>query len=57
MKLEPIALSTNFRSQAGLVGFFNEAFGKIFPKEESEASGAVPYSPASPHVPRCLARP
>ncbi|HLX81731.1 MAG TPA: UvrD-helicase domain-containing protein [Burkholderiales bacterium] len=51
VKLEPIALRTNFRSQAALVGFFNEAFGKIFPKQEAETSGAVPYSPASPNDP------
>jgi ATP-dependent helicase/nuclease subunit A len=46
VKLEPLALTTNFRSQAGLVDFFNGAFEKILPGEESETSGAVPYSPA-----------
>jgi ATP-dependent exoDNAse (exonuclease V) beta subunit len=51
VKLEPLALRTNFRSQAGLVGFFNEAFEKILPGEESETSGAVPYSPAVPSHP------
>ena len=51
VKLEPISLKTNFRSQAGLVGFFNEVFDRIFPQEESEASGAVPYSPAAPNDP------
>ncbi len=51
VKLEPLALKTNFRSQAGLVVFFNEVFAKIFPTEESETSGAVPYSPAAPNDP------
>ncbi len=51
VQLEAVALKTNFRSQAGLVGFFNEAFARIFPTEESESSGAVPYSPAAPNDP------
>jgi|CXWL01.1.fsa_nt_gi ATP-dependent exoDNAse (exonuclease V) beta subunit len=51
VKLEPITLRTNFRSQANLVGFFNEAFEKIFPREEDETSGAVPYSAAAPNDP------
>src|SRR6185369_4376647 len=51
VRLEPLTLKTNFRSQAGLVGWFNEAFASIFPAEENEASGAVPYSPAAPNDP------
>jgi ATP-dependent exoDNAse (exonuclease V) beta subunit len=48
VKLEPLALTANFRSQAGLVGFFNAMFREVLPAREDEASGAVPYSPATP---------
>ena len=46
--LTPLTLSTNFRSQAGLVDWFNAAFPHILPREADPASGAVPYSPAAP---------
>ena len=49
--LEPLTLRTNFRSQAGLVAWFNDAFARVLPPEEDEAAGAVPYSPASPKHP------
>ncbi|HEX6529816.1 MAG TPA: UvrD-helicase domain-containing protein, partial [Burkholderiales bacterium] len=48
LKLEPLKLTTNFRSQSGLVDWFNAAFPHILPKEAEPASGAVPYSPATP---------
>jgi ATP-dependent exoDNAse (exonuclease V) beta subunit len=51
VKLEPLALKTNFRSQAALVNWFNASFSQILPPEEDEASGAVPYSPAAPNDP------
>jgi ATP-dependent helicase/nuclease subunit A len=51
VRLEPITLRTNFRSQENLVRFFNEAFEEVFPKEEDETSGAVPYSAAAPNDP------
>jgi ATP-dependent helicase/nuclease subunit A len=47
--LEPIELSTNRRSQEGLVKWFNESFPRVLPAQEDQASGAVPYLPASPH--------
>ena len=47
VKLEPLTLATNFRSQAGLVGWFNESFPRILPAAADPASGAVPYSPAT----------
>jgi ATP-dependent helicase/nuclease subunit A len=47
--LEPLALSTNFRSQRGLVDWFNTAFPHILPREAERASGAVPYAAAAPH--------
>ncbi len=49
VKLEPITLSTNFRSQKNLIAFFNASFSRILPKQADAASGAVPYSPAAPH--------
>jgi ATP-dependent exoDNAse (exonuclease V) beta subunit len=51
VKLEPLALKTNFRSQAKLVDWFNASFSGILPAEENEASGAVPYSAAASHHP------
>jgi ATP-dependent exoDNAse (exonuclease V) beta subunit len=47
IKLEPLTLATNFRSQASLVSWFNGAFSRILPAEEDEACGAVPYSPSA----------
>jgi ATP-dependent exoDNAse (exonuclease V) beta subunit len=47
VQLERLTLKTNFRSQAGLVDWFNAAFPRILPAEPDPASGAVPYSPAS----------
>jgi len=49
--LEPLTLTTNFRSQENLVQFFNQTFVTVLPAEEDETSGAVPYSHASPHHP------
>ncbi|HXM84077.1 MAG TPA: UvrD-helicase domain-containing protein [Burkholderiales bacterium] len=49
VKLEPLTLTTNFRSQGKLVDFFNAAFPRIFPAQADESLGAVPYSPATPH--------
>jgi len=49
--LEPLTLSTNFRSQDGIVGWLNRVFPDALSKTEDEASGAVPYSPSTPHHP------
>jgi len=51
VKLEPLALTTNFRSQAGIVDWVNASFSRIFPSAENETSGAVPYSVSSPNDP------
>src|SRR5688500_5899335 len=48
VELTPLTLSTNFRSQAGLVDWFNASFPHILPPAADPASGAVPYSPAVP---------
>src|SRR3954469_16342077 len=49
LKLEPLTLTTNFRSQASLVDWYNASFPPILPRAADPASGAVPYSPASSH--------
>ena len=51
VKLEPIELSTNRRSQAGLVKWFNGSFPRVLPAQEDQTSGAVPYLPASEFEP------
>jgi ATP-dependent exoDNAse (exonuclease V) beta subunit len=42
--LERVTLAANFRSQAGIVSWVNDAFAKILPAHEDAASGAVPYT-------------
>ncbi|MHB8709612.1 MAG: UvrD-helicase domain-containing protein, partial [Desulfuromonadales bacterium] len=46
--LTPLTLQANFRSQAGLVGWFNTTFAPLFPDIEDEMRGAVPFSAAQP---------
>jgi ATP-dependent helicase/nuclease subunit A len=48
VKLEALTLTTNRRSQKNLIAFFNASFSRILPTEPDPASGAVPYSPATP---------
>jgi ATP-dependent exoDNAse (exonuclease V) beta subunit len=48
VKLEPLTLSTNFRSQGAIVDWVNSIFPTVLPSSEDEASGAVPYSPSVP---------
>ncbi len=45
--LTPLTLSANFRSQAGLVRWFNDTFEQLFPHQDDIASGAVSYAGAS----------
>ncbi|TNE91147.1 MAG: DNA helicase UvrD, partial [Gammaproteobacteria bacterium] len=47
IQLEPLDLTVNFRSQAGIIQWINEHFPAVFPAEENIARGAVPYSPAT----------
>lgn len=51
VRLEPLTLRTNFRSQSGLVEWFNETFSKVLPSVEDAEAGAVPYAPSSAHHP------
>lgn len=45
--LEPLDLTVNFRSQAGIIDWVNEAFTKSFPKQDNMGRGAVSYNPAT----------
>ncbi len=48
VKLHPLTLSTNFRSQGSIVSWVNGVFPTVLPPAEDEASGAVPYAPSVP---------
>ena len=43
----PLTLSTNFRSEQGVVEWVNHVFSGAFPKRADISRGAVPYSPSS----------
>jgi ATP-dependent exoDNAse (exonuclease V) beta subunit len=45
--LEPVALSANFRSQAGIVEWVNATFSRVMPPREDVATGSVPYTASS----------
>ena len=44
--LTKLTLTANFRSQTGLVNWFNAAFSKIFPSTANMNIGAIPYTMA-----------
>ena len=44
LPLKPLTLHANFRSQAGLVDWYNRALPRIFPARADVDNGAVPYS-------------
>jgi ATP-dependent exoDNAse (exonuclease V) beta subunit len=46
VSLEPLTLSANFRSQAGIVDWVNTAFARVMPESEDIHGGAVTYSPS-----------
>ena len=58
VKLEPLALATNFRSQAGIVDWVNATFSASFARggRRSFRRGAVLRRPPRT-IPRCRARP
>ena len=45
---EPLALSVNFRSRAGIVDWVNSALSGAFPDRENVLTGAVTYKPSVP---------
>src|SRR3954462_3893093 len=49
VQLEQLTLTTNFRSHAGLVDWFNPPFSRTLPSAADPGSGALPYSAATPH--------
>jgi len=51
VRLTPLALSVNFRSQQGIVDWVNTTFAQVLPAEENIAAGAVPYAAAVAHHP------
>ncbi|MFO8033249.1 MAG: UvrD-helicase domain-containing protein [Desulfohalobiaceae bacterium] len=51
IQLEPLSLEANFRSQAGIVHWVNQAFPEVLPAAEDPLTGSVPYSPAQPMLP------
>lgn len=44
LHLEPLYLTANFRSQAGIVDWVNQVFPELFPHREDEALGSVTYA-------------
>src|SRR5450830_1549985 len=50
--LEPLELSANFRSQAGIVDWVNHAFRQVLPETEDIGSGAVAYTESRAVHPR-----
>lgn len=44
--LTPLSLAVNFRSNAGLVNWFNECFKKVFPPQNQLVLGGVKYESA-----------
>ncbi len=49
VRLTPLTLTVNFRSQRGIVDWVNTTFAQVLPAEENIAAGAVPYAPAVAH--------
>ncbi len=48
LRLEPLTLSTNFRSQGGIVGWVNDAFARIFPDADDAMAGSVGFAHSVP---------
>ena len=44
LRLQPLALTANFRSQPAIVEWFNGAFERIFPQRDDELAGEVAYA-------------
>ncbi|MBI4745525.1 MAG: UvrD-helicase domain-containing protein [Deltaproteobacteria bacterium] len=48
IRLHPLTLSSNFRSQQRIIEWVNEAFQDAFPETEDSLTGAITYSPFEP---------
>ena len=55
VRLDPLTLQTNFRSQAAIVDWVNRVFPSVLPGVEDEAAGAVPYAASVPFEPADVA--
>jgi len=51
IQLEPLDLQVNFRSQAAIIDWVNNAFTQVFPPCDNISRGAVSYSSATAHHP------
>jgi ATP-dependent exoDNAse (exonuclease V) beta subunit len=51
VRLDPLQLSVNFRSQGGIVRWVNDAFRALLPEVEDLESGAVSFSPSAAVLP------
>ncbi len=51
IRLIPLTLQVNFRSQKGIVDWVNNNLADAFPPEENDSTGAVSYSPSVPFHP------
>ncbi len=49
VRLEPLALTTNFRSDPAIVDWVNQIFSHVLPAHEDIGRGAVSYSPSIAH--------
>ncbi len=49
VQCRPLTLSTNFRSQQGIIDWVNNSFSRAFPERADSARGAIPYSPSTAH--------
>ena len=47
VRLQPLQLSTNFRSTRGVVDWVNHSFARVLPQREDVSRGAVPFEPAT----------
>ncbi|HTS54562.1 MAG TPA: 3'-5' exonuclease, partial [Burkholderiales bacterium] len=46
VRLDPLTLALNFRSQSGIVDWVNRVFQRVLPAREDLAGGAVPFAPS-----------
>lgn len=51
MQCQPLFLSTNFRSDQGIVEWVNDVFSRGFPSQPDIVNGAIPYSPSTAFKP------
>ena len=47
IQCQPLSLSTNFRSNQGIVEWVNDVFSEGFPDQPDIVNGAIPYSPST----------